>query len=257
MKNAKHLLIRLLTVGLGAVVAAGCSAHLGRRVWSPPVFAWHNFLRQAPKIEYQPDSPLLITKPRYYSFMSIGTAIGGVLRFDVVNRSDKPIHSYHCRWYSPNESGNGAYGAWGNAQARLLPRQSTEGSISAHEYFELTLTIDFVQFSDGTTWFSTSRETKVKPEGLEAGAKAAAEYLRTVLDREGAAAVIRELPRIHADVPSHFFTPEVDKFGTSGFYCGVTNITVRVQHAYEDGGLERVEALIRSLPSGAAPGMYS
>ena len=252
MKNAKHLLIALLTLGVGALAAAGCSAQLGRHVWSPRVFAWRNFLRRPPKIEYQPDSPLLIANPRYYSFVSIGSAIGGVLRFDIINRSDKPIHSYNCRWYSPNQMGNGAYGAWGNPQeASLLPTQSTEGSISAHEYFELTLTIDFVQFPDGTTWFSTHPGATVKPEGVEAGAKAAAEYLRKVLERAGAAAVMRELPRIHADVRSDFFTPEVDKFGTFGFYCGVTNMAVRVRYAYEEGGLERVEAVVRSFPSRA------
>jgi hypothetical protein len=185
--------------------------------------------------------------------MSISSAIGGVLRFDIINRSDKPIHSYQCRWYSPNQMGNGAYGAWANSQeANLLPGQPTEGGISAHEYFELTLTMDFVQFADGTTWFSTSPEATVKPEGLEAGAKAAAEYLRKVLEREGAAAVIRELPRIQADVPSVGFSPEENKFGTFGFYCGVTNMAVRIRHAYEEGGLQRVEALIRSFPSSAS-----
>lgn len=179
--------------------------------------------------------------------MSIGSAIGGVLRFDIINRSDKPIHSYHCRWYSPNQMGNGAYGAWGNPQeASLLPTQSTEGTISAHEYFELTLMIDFVQFSDGTTWFSSSPKATVKPEGVEAGAKAAAVYLRKMLEREGAAAVMQELPQIHADVPSNFLTLSVEKFGTFGFYCGVTNMVVRVRRAYEEGGFEKVEAIIRS-----------
>jgi hypothetical protein len=250
MKNAKHLLIALLSLGVGALTTAGCSAHIGQRVWSPHVFAWRNFLRQPPKIDYQTDAPLLITNPRYYSFMSIGSGVGGVLRFDIINRSDKPIHSYDCRWYSPNQMGNGAYGAWGNPQeASLLPTQSTEGAISAHEYFELTLTIDFVQFSDGTTWYSTRPEATVKPEGVEAGAKAAAEYLRKVLEQEGVAAVMRELPRIHADVPSDFLKPQVDKFGTFGFYSGVTNMAVRIKHAYEEGGLERVEAVIRSFLS--------
>ncbi len=247
MRNAKHLLIALLTLGVGTVAAAGCSAYLGRRIWSPHVFAWRNFLRQSPRIEYQPDVPLLITNPKYYSFMSIGSAIGGVLRFNILNRSDKPIHSYQCRWYSPNQMGNGAYGAWANPQeASLLPTQSTEGAISAHEYFELTLTMDFVQFSDGTTWFSSSSNATVKPEGVEAGAKAAADYLRKVLEREGAAAVIQELPQIHADVRNDSFTSSADKFGTFGFYCGVTNMVVRVRRAYEEGGLEKVEAIIRA-----------
>ena len=135
MKNAKHLLLPLLTLGVGTLAAVGCSAHLGRGS-SPHVVTWRNFLRQPPKIEYQPDSALLITNPRYYSFMSIGSAIGGVLRFDIINRSNKPIHSYQCRWYSPNQMGNGAYGTWANPQeTSLLPGKSTEGAISAHDYF--------------------------------------------------------------------------------------------------------------------------
>jgi hypothetical protein len=67
--------------------------YANERVWSPGVFAWRNFLRQPPKIEYQLDAPLLITNPRYYSFMSIGSAIGGVLRFDIINRAiNQSIH---------------------------------------------------------------------------------------------------------------------------------------------------------------------
>jgi hypothetical protein len=115
----------------------------------------------------------------------------------------------------------------------------------------LMLLIDFVQFSDGTTWFSNYPEATVKPEGLEAGAKAASEYLLKLLNREGAAAVMRQLSRIHADVPSDLFTRGEDKFGTFGFYCGVTNMAVRVRHAHEKAGLQRVEAVIRSFPSGA------
>ncbi len=92
MKAAKPLSLALL--GLGVLGIAAWSARLGRRVWSPRVFAWRNPFRRPPNISVQPDSPLLITNPRYYSFASFGSAIGGVLRFDVVNRSSKPIHSF-------------------------------------------------------------------------------------------------------------------------------------------------------------------
>jgi hypothetical protein len=52
------------------------------------------------------------------------------------------------------------------------------------------------------------------------------------------------LPRIRADVDSpDFSTREV--FGHFGFYCGVTKIEVRVQHAYREGGLSWVEELLR------------
>src|ERR1700694_829063 len=98
MKYTKRLLIALLTFIIGSLCAAIWSAHLGTRVWSPRVFAWRNPLRQPPKIDLRPDSPLLISNPRYYSFTSIGSGVGGELRFEVTNRSDKLVHSYQCRY---------------------------------------------------------------------------------------------------------------------------------------------------------------
>jgi hypothetical protein len=129
-----------------------------------------------------------------------------------------------------------------------LPGQAREDSISAHEYAPLTLTIDFVQFEDGTTWFSNSPHSTVKAQGLEAGAKAAASYLRGVISRDGVGTVMATLPRIHADVTEPEGTSANPEFGIFGFYCGVTNIAVRVEHEYKDGGAQGVETFLRSYP---------
>lgn len=254
MKSTRRLLVTLLifTTGVlsvallifttGVLGAAKRSDHLGKQVWAPRVFEWRNPLRQSPQLDLQPDSPLLISRPRYYSFMSIGSGVGGVLRFDITNRSNKPVHSYDCRYYSPVLVANGAYGSQPEA---LLPGQSRVNSISANEYAPLTLTIDFVQFQDGTTWFSNSPHSTVQAEGLEAGAKAAASYLRGVMSRDGVGSVMASLPRIHADVtePNGAANPG---FGIFGFYCGVTNTAVRVEHEYQHGGAESVERFLRS-----------
>ncbi len=244
MKNTLWLLIALSTLSIGVFGAGIWSANLGKRVWSPSVFAWSNPLRQPPQIDLQPDSPLLISQARYYSFLSVGSSVGGTLRFNITNRSNKPIHSYHCRHYSSVPVGNGAYGS--QPEERLLPGQSREDGISAHEYAALTLTIDFVQFADGTTWFSGAPDSIVKPDGLRAGAKAAANYLLTVMSRDGVQTVMDTLPRIHADVSDPFYAATNSEFGVFGFYCGVTNIVVRVEHEYKDGGLQRVETFLRS-----------
>jgi hypothetical protein len=246
MKYTKRLPIAFLSFIIVILGAAIWSAHLGKRVWSPRVFAWRNPLRQPPKIDLHPDSPLLISNPRYYSFMSIGSAVGGVLRFEVTNRSNKVIHSYDCRYYSPVPVGNGSYGS--NPEEGLLPGQSREDSISAHEYAPLTLTIDFVQFADGTTWFSNSAQSTVKPDGLRAGAKAAAHYLLAVMSRGGTQTVMDTLPRIHAAVRELNGQATNPEFGIFGFYCGVTNIAVRVEHEYKDGGAQAVETFLRSCP---------
>jgi hypothetical protein len=244
MKNTLWLLIALSTLSIGVFGAGIWSANLGKRVWAPGVFAWHNPLRQPPQIDLQPDSPLLISNPRYYSFMSIGSSVGGTLRFNITNQSKKPIHSYQCRYFSPVSVGNGAYGS--QPEEGLLPGRSREDGVSSHEYAPLTLTIDFVQFADGTTWFSGAPDSIVKPEGLRAGAKAAANYLLTIMSRDGVQTVMDTLPRIHAEVSNRLDAPTNSEFGVFGHYCGVTNTVVRVEHEYNDGGLQRVEAFLRS-----------
>lgn len=238
------LLIGLLTFTLGALAAAW-SKRLGRRVWSPRVFAWPNILRRPPKVELQPDSPLLISDPRYFAFKSLNSAVGGVLRYKVVNRSGKPVHSYATRHYSPAPHGNGAYDS--HPPGGLLPGQSREDSIAAHDYVEMTLIIDFVQFVDGTTWFSEAPDSTVKPEGVAAGAKAAATHLFGVFERGGAAAVIEALPRIHAEVPSQLFSPDEHEFGAFGHYSGVTNMVVRVQQAYAESGPRGLADILRDF----------
>jgi hypothetical protein len=246
MKYTTRLLVTLLILTTGVLSVAKRSDHLGKQVWAPRVFEWRNPLRRSPQIDLQPDSPLLITRPRYYSFMSIGSGVGGVLRFDITNRSNKAVYSYDCRYYSPVPVGNGSFGS--QPEEGLLPGRSRDDSISAHEYAPLTLTIDFVQFADGTTWFSDSPQSTVKPDGLKAGAKAAANYLLTVMSRDGVQTVMTSLPRIHADVSAPFGAPTNPEFGIFGFYCGVTNIAVRVQHEYKDSGARGVEIFLRSYP---------
>ncbi len=213
---------------------------LGRRI-----FTWRNVLRRAPKIEHQPDSPLLITKPRYFAFASLGSGVGGVLRYTIVNRSTMVVHSYACRHYTSGPHGNGAYGS--HPPEGLSPGQSRENSIAAHDYHKLTLTIDFVQFADGTMWFSGDQKSTVKPEGIRAGAKAAAAHLLQVLERDGPDAVMEALPRIHADVRGPFGHSAPEDFGSFGFYDGVTNMVVRFSHAHAKGGPGAVEAALRAV----------
>jgi hypothetical protein len=177
------------------------------------------------------------------------TTVDGVLRFDVINRSEKPVYSYDYRWYSPKLQGNGSHGAFADPiEGSLPPGHSTFGSIGAEEYFDLTLTLDFVLFADGSTWCSTAPEASVKPKGVEKGAQAAASYLRNVLNRDGAEAVMHTLPQIFVDVEEPLGSDTKSEFGMFGFYNGVTSIAVQVQHAYKEGGLKRVEALLQSYP---------
>ena len=242
MKITPRLTIAVLTFTAGALAAAGWSAHIGRKVWSPRVFAWRNFFKPQPIIEEQPSSPLRFVGTRFYSFMSIGSSIGSVLKLDFENVSSKPIHSFSISYHSPDPLDTGGFGC--QPQTLLQPEQRETTGVSSRGKDRVKFSVDFVQFADGAVWYSDPPKASVKPEGVWAGAQAATEHLLRILESDGAGAVMNALPRIRADVDSpDFSTREV--FGQHGFYCGITNIEARVQHAYREGGLSQVEDLLR------------
>lgn len=242
MKITPPLTIALLTFTAGIIAAAGWSASVGRKVWSPRVFAWRNFFKPQPVIEEQPGSPLRIVDTRFYSFMAIGSSVGSVLKLDFKNVGGRPIHSFHVSYYSPDPLDTGGFGC--QPQTLLRPGHVETTGISSRGTERIMFAVDFVQFADGDVWYSDPPKASVKPEGVRAGARAAAEHLLGILESDGAAAVMDALPRIRADVDSPEFTMR-EVFGLFGFYCGVTNTEVRVQHAYREGGLSRVEDLLR------------
>src|SRR5262245_53357289 len=58
------------------------------------IFAWRNHFKSSPAIEQQSDAPLVIRNPRFYSNWSWGYGIGATPDSDVVNVSQKSIHSF-------------------------------------------------------------------------------------------------------------------------------------------------------------------
>ena len=246
MRITPRLTIAVLTFIAGVLAAAGWSAHIGRKVWSPRVFAWRNFFKPYPIIEEQPDSPLHIVDTRFYSFASIGSSVVSTLKIDFENVSSKLIHSFSVSHYSPDPVDTGGFGC--QPQALLKPGQTQTTGVGSRGRDRIKLSIDFVQFADGDVWYSDPPKVSVKPEGVRAGTRAAAEHLLAILESDGAAAVVSALPRIHADVRSPDFSLR-EVFGHHGFYCGVTSVVVRVQHAYREGGLSRIEELLRKQHS--------
>lgn len=238
MRLTSRFEIKLLTFIVGILAAANWSAHVGRKVWSPRVFAWRNFLKPQPVIEAQPGSPLRIVGTRFYSFMSLGSSVGSVLRLDFENVSDKPIHSFTVSYHSPDPLDTGAFGC--QPQTLLRPGRLETTGVSSRGRDRVTFSVDFVQFAGGDVWYADPPKATVKPEGVRAGARAATAHLLGVLASGGAGAVMEALPRIHADVDSPDFSTR-DAFGHFGFYCGVTNTVVQLEQAHREGGLSGVE----------------
>jgi len=129
-------------------------------------------------------------------------------------------------------------------ESPLKPGESLHTGVSVSGKNRITLMVDFVQFADGTTWYAGPGQKSVHPDGVRAGARAAAEHLIKVLESAGSEAVLKALPSIHADVHDQFATRNVWGFG---HYCGVTNASVKVQHANREGGLSAIEGALRRI----------
>ena len=241
MKLTPRFAIVFLTFTAGVLVVAGWSAHIGRKVWSPRVFAWRNPFKPQPIIEEQVNCPVRLVRPRFYSFMSIGSTIGSVLKIDVKNVSDKPIHSFTISYHSSEPTDTGG-GGW-HPETLLQPEQFHTIGTSSYGDEKVTFSVDFVQFADGDTWFANPPTVTVKPDGVQAGAQAAIEYLREVLELDGATAVMSVLPRIRPKMGLWKFSAEGD-FGHSGFDYGITNAVVSVEYAYQKEGLSGVEKFL-------------
>lgn len=243
MKLMSRSVIALLTFAVGGIALAGWSSHIGRKVWSPRVFAWRNPFKLRPIIEEQENCPVRLVRPRFYSFMSIGSSIGSVLKIDVENLRNKPIHSFNISYHSSVQSDTGSSG-W-QLETHLKPKQFYTIGTSSTGNERVTFSVDFIQFADGDIWFADPPRDTVTPEGVQAGAEAATAYLRGVLESDGVSAVMRVLPKIRSKMGVWKFSTEGD-FGHFGFYCGVTNTVVRVEYAYQKNGLSEVEKFLKS-----------
>src|SRR5262245_47820740 len=158
------------------------------------IFTWRNYFKSSPAIEQQSDSPLVIRNPRYYSHWSWGYAIGATLSYDVVNVSQKPVHSFVGSQDSSEPWGEG--GNVSQPGSALKPGDSMPTRISVSGKSRVALTMEFVQFADGTTWYSNNGQKFVHPDSLRAGAREAAEHMIEVLESSGPEAVLKSLPQI-------------------------------------------------------------
>ena len=192
-------------------------------------YRWRNWFRSAPKRASQPGCPLEVLDPRFYSCV-LGTRIATFLQFNIRNVSGRTIHSYSWRHASPVPRANGGFVC--QPERGLRPGECHRESAHMTWRGPITITVDFVQFADGTTWLSSDPPSSVTRAGLDAGARAAAQYLVDVWQSRGHEALQAALPRIHADVNDNWESRE--RYGPCGFYVGVRHTVVRAQAAGPD-----------------------
>lgn len=166
-----------------------------------------------------------------------------LVEFVVENVGAKPIHSF---WISYDTVAHGfdvTLGVGVNAnkpELILAPGRRRALAIINRAKERVTLSVDFVEFADGTTWGADAAKYAESLAGERAGARAEAGRLSKLLKTGGLQAVKEAVagkvnyPDLSADARSEV-----------GFLIGVRATRLRVIQAYERGGLPAIESALR------------
>ena len=248
MRRKGKIAIVLLIFILGLVVFLLWSNKVASRPWYIPSLAMPNYFRPVPTLQNQVACPLNISNPRFYSYVSADISAHTFLKLELENQSDKTVESYAIRYWSSDPLHPGASLPW---QRRIEPDKPIEESVTADSNTELSVTIDFVLFTDGSIWCSEEEQSTVKRHGIEAGRQAAARYLLQILESNGADAVMETLPNINKRISDPDLRAHREEYGIFGFISGVNSLRVQLQDAYNEGGAAKVEAVLRRLNASA------
>ncbi len=216
------------------------------REWTWPSIAFpaRRPIGRALRVDQPSDCPVTITgAKRYWWVRWAGFGVGAwpMLEVTLTNRSAQAVHSFTLRFVA--RRGGHASGTGTRPERGLAPDATLLHTSQEPERGYVAACVDFVQFVNGDVWYSRDQQSLVTEAGVQAGIRAASIHLQGLLARSGAATVMAQLARVHADVVEPMTN---HRFGPSGFYNGVTNVAVRLERAYERDGFHGAELLLRS-----------
>jgi len=170
-------------------------------------------------VKDQPDSPLTITSVVVDYFPD---ARMPEVSFRVNNVSDKRVMVYAIKHVAALGSRGAVSGSVtiirADRKRSLRPGESPEGEISGIQYPQppesLTLSVDYVEFVDGSRWGEDTLKNGDRIDGMRAGTDAEREALLKVLMTKGSEEMIRSLDSIRpeADQPSSRSAQWLDGF---------------------------------------------
>lgn len=194
-------------------------------------------------IKEQPDVPLRISPIN--SDLTDTTA--PELQFELINTSNKPIRAYVIEQYDERGRAREVTSAHFVFPDLMLQsgRSTMDGiSCSTNTDEQITLSVDFVEFADGTTWGVDKHKYGEKIAGFHAGAFAATDKLIKVLDTHGQFAV---MDAIKAGATNIIPPKGRSKRWVEGFRSGTNFIREHLQRANSTLDLSKAEVELRQL----------
>jgi hypothetical protein len=190
----------------------------------------------------QPESPLVISPLRVESPEPHAYEI----LYNLTNISKKPIRAYTIRevMFVGGQEQKGA--TWVDLDLTnkvLRPNESIpEGYAfslpSKQTPSDITLAVDFIEFTDDTTWGADNFEVAGRIVAQRSGARETGKHLLQIFKEGGAKAVVKALESDALDfLPPAGHSPEWNQ----AFVSGQNIIRTRLKKAMERGGLNQVE----------------
>ncbi|MGI9107135.1 MAG: hypothetical protein ACR2G4_12910 [Pyrinomonadaceae bacterium] len=187
----------------------------------------------------QPDAPLRISSVVDNS----DDPEAPLVNFVVENVSGKPIQAYWISYDTVAHGENITLGSGINANSQELilpPGKRRETAILNRGKEKIDLSVDFVEFADGTAWGSDTAKYAESLAGARAGARAEAQRLLKLLETSGWSAVVAAVSERETYMRSNHFS-----LSESSSLSGALATRLRVRRAYEKGGLSAVETALR------------
>ena len=170
--------------------------------------------------------------------------------FKVTNAGSRPVRAYAVRVSHGVEAqeGGGCFlnntekvgkilqpnQSVGRGTWRPIPLSDTQTSID--------LTLDFVEFTDGSTWGVDSCQSAERLSGLRAGARVAKLRFKKKLDERGVDALLAQL---YANDPDLAPPEGHSDAWKAGFRGAINTLRERIRQANVEGGLPDVEAALQ------------
>ena len=166
-------------------------------------------------------------------------------KYLVTNESQKNINAYAIRYVvaSGGQLAEAVELRLGDSpETALVPGQvewgAFTGQTSSQAVRSIELSVDFVEFSDGTTYGHDKHKSADQLNGRRAGVRAEADRLMEIRTEKGLEAVLSAITSADGGMPAPSGqTPQ----WADGFRGGVAALHGRLKRAHQEGGTTKVE----------------
>lgn len=200
-------------------------------------------------VAQQPDSPLLVISTYVDSSDPLWPRYG----YTVTNTSDKPIRAFTIQEGASTGGGGPIVGTRLShlpaVKLFLKPHESRHedgglGSIYQTPPDKIELTVDFVEFADGTRWGDDTSKSSEILDGSRAGGRAAIKKYREILASGGTDALERTLAAQDSVQPEG--QPKSARWA-DGFDTSVSTVKSRLSEAKKKGGRDGIKRELEKL----------